>query len=70
MAEKTKKRSANPITAFFRETVGELKKVSWPSWREVRQLTGIVLAVMVAMGILLGLTDGGARQLLSLILGF
>jgi len=29
----------------------------------------LVLAVMVVMGIILGLTDGAARQLLNLILG-
>ncbi len=67
MAEKHKK--PNAIQAFFRETSGELRRVSWPTWPEVRQLTWIVLAVMFAMGVILGLTDGGARELLNLILG-
>lgn len=70
MAEKEKSRKQNPIQAYFRETAGELRKVSWPSRREVTQLTGIVLAVMVVMGIILGITDGGARELLNLVLGF
>jgi preprotein translocase subunit SecE len=69
LAEKDKSRKPNVIQAFFRETVGELKKVSWPSRREVMQLTVIVLVVMVAMGAILGLTDGGAHLLLNLILG-
>ena len=30
--------------AFFRETAGELRKVSWPTWPEARQLTLLVLA--------------------------
>jgi preprotein translocase subunit SecE len=68
LAEKDRRRP-NAIQAFFRETVGELRKVSWPTWPEVRQLTLIVLAVMFTMGIILGLTDGGARELLNLILG-
>ena len=59
----------NAITRYVRETTGELRKVSWPTWPEVRQLTGLVLVVMVAMGIILGLTDGGARELLNLIFG-
>lgn len=67
MAEKNKK--PNAIQAFFRETVGELRRVSWPTWPEVWQLTLIVLAVMFVMGVILGLTDGGARELLNLILG-
>jgi preprotein translocase SecE subunit len=69
LAEKAKKRKTNPVSGFFRETYGELLKVSWPKWPEVTQLTGIVLLVMVVMGIILGLTDGGARELLNLIFG-
>jgi preprotein translocase subunit SecE len=69
LAEKEKSKKQNPIQAFFRETAGELRKVSWPSRREVVQLTTIVLIVMVLMGAILGVTDGGARILLNLILG-
>lgn len=70
MAEKDKSKKQNPIQAYFRETAGELRKVSWPSRREVTQLTLIVLAVMVVMGAILGVTDGGAREVLNLLLGF
>ena len=70
MAEKEKSKKSNAIQSFFRETTGELKKVSWPTWPEARQLTLLVLAVMIVMGIILGVTDAGARGLLNLILGF
>ena len=70
MADKDRSRKSNPIQAFFRETTGELRKVSWPTWPEARQLTLLVLAVMVVMGIILGITDAGARILLNVILGF
>jgi len=69
LAEKAKSKKANPIVAFFRETSGELRKVSWPTWPEARQLTGLVLIVMVAIGALLGLTDAGAHGLINLLLG-
>ena len=69
MAEKDKSKKQNPIQAFFRETVGELRKVSWPSRREVVQLTTIVLIVMVLMCAILGITDGVSRILLNVILG-
>jgi preprotein translocase subunit SecE len=69
VAEKAKARP-NAIQMFFRETAGELRKVSWPTWPEARQLTWLVLAVMVVMGIILGFTDAVARELLNLILGF
>ena len=67
MAEKAKKQ--NTIQNFFRETAGELRKVSWPTWPEARRLTILVLIVMVAMGIYLSLVDRIAGQLLDLILG-
>ena len=69
MAEKEKSKKSNTIQSFFRETTGELRKVSWPTWPEARQLTLLVLAVMVVMGIILGITDAGAQGLLNLILG-
>jgi preprotein translocase subunit SecE len=69
LAEKDKSRKPNAIQSFFRETTGELKKVSWPTWPEARQLTSLVLLVMVVMGIILGITDAGAHGLLNLLLG-
>lgn len=46
-----------PVRTYFRETFGELRKVHWPTWPEARSLTGIVLAVMVAMALFLGVFD-------------
>ncbi len=69
MAEKDRGKKPNAIQSFFRETMGELHKVSWPTWPEARQLTWIVLVVMFVMGVILGVTDAGARALLNIILG-
>jgi preprotein translocase subunit SecE len=69
LAEKAKSKKANPIVAFFRETAGELRKVSWPTRREAMQLTGLVILVMLFIGIILGLTDAGAHGLINLLLG-
>jgi preprotein translocase subunit SecE len=44
----------NAIVRYYRETVGELKKVVWPTRQEAVQLTAIVLGVIVSMAILLG----------------
>ena len=70
LAVKDRSTKTNALQAFFRETAGELRKVSWPTWPEARQLTLLVLAVMLVMAIILGLADGGARLLLNLLLGF
>ena len=67
MAERTKKQNA--IRRYFNETAGELRKVSWPTWPEARQLTILVIIVMVAIGLFLGLVDYGANSLLNLALG-
>jgi preprotein translocase subunit SecE len=69
LAEKAKIKKANPITAYFRETSGELRKVSWPTWPEARQLTGLVILVMAVVGIILWLGDLGAQALLKAMLG-
>lgn len=47
----------NAIQRWFRETVGELRKVSWPTTQEAWRLTRIVILVVVAMSALLGLLD-------------
>ncbi len=67
MAERTRKQNA--IQRYISETSGELKKVSWPSWPEARQLTILVIIVMVIIGAFLGLVDYGANSLLNLALG-
>ena len=68
MAEKAKSRKVNPITAYFRETAGELKKVTWPTRREAMQLTGLVIVTMLVVGLILFLADAGAGGLLSWLL--
>ena len=57
------------IGRFYRETVGELRKVSWPSRAEAINLTTIVLVVLVGMALFLGLIDLIGEQLLQLALG-
>ncbi len=69
MTDKREIKQQNAFQRFFRETTGELKKVSWPTWPEALNLTIIVLAVMVIMGLYLALIDAGASSLLEWALG-
>ena len=70
MAIKRASKKQNRIQRFTRETVGELKKVSWPTPKEARRLTGIVIIVLVIMAFYLGIVvDGLAGRLLNLMLG-
>jgi len=70
LAEKAKqvKKKENAIQRYFRETTGELRKVSWPTWPEARRLTLLVLLVMVVVGLFLAGVDFLAGELLDLIL--
>ena len=46
-----------PVRNYFRDTLGELRKVHWPTRIDVRNLTIIVLAVTFTMSLILGLFD-------------
>lgn len=65
MAEKKN----NPVVHFYRETVGELRKVSWPTRDEAVNLTMIVIVVLVAMAVFLGAIDLFGEKMLQLALG-
>ena len=66
MAEKTNQ--PNAIARFYRETLGEIRKVSWPTREEAIHLTIIVLIVLVAMALLLGAVDEGGAWLVGQVL--
>ena len=60
----------NAIVNFISDTIAEMKKVTWLSRKDIVKLTGMVLLVAIAAGIVLGLVDLGFSQLINkLILG-
>ena len=67
MAEKTNQQ--NGIVRFYRETIGELRKVSWPTREEALNLTMIVLIVLIVMALILGMVDEGGFWLVGRALG-
>ena len=42
---------------FFKEVWIELKKVHWPSWKETRAATLVVVIVVTVFALFLGLMD-------------
>jgi len=66
---KQKKNIFQGISRFWRETVGELRKVTWPTPKEAWALTKIVLIVTVIMAAILGLLDFAFSQLIGLLVG-
>jgi len=56
------------ISKFFRETIGELRKVNWPTRQEAINLTSIVLIVIFAMSLFLGVLDILFSEFFALLL--
>ena len=67
--KKITRKQENVIQRFFRETMGELRKVSWPTRQEATNLTIIVLIVIIAMSSFLGVLDFIYTRVFSLVLG-
>lgn len=71
--QQTKKESREPgepnvLTRYFRETRGELRKVTWPTREESWRLTLIVLAVSLASALFMGvLLDTGFSKIVELL---
>ncbi|MCD6577243.1 MAG: preprotein translocase subunit SecE [Anaerolineaceae bacterium] len=66
MPDKKKKNSA--IARWWRETLGELRKVTWPTPIEAWKLTKIVIVVMLTMSAVLGMLDFVFTRLISWVL--
>ncbi len=56
------------VRKYFGETIGELRKVHWPTREEALFLTRIVVVVVTIMSLTLGLLDYIYSQMISLIL--
>ena len=54
---------------WWRETIGELRKVTWPTFKEALALTRVVLIVTVIMAAILGLLDFVFARLVGLLIG-
>jgi len=64
-----KAKQPNRLARWWRETVGELRKVTWPTPQDAWRLTKIVLVVMVLMSLVLGLLDFVFSTIIRLVLG-
>lgn len=56
------------ITNYFRDAVAEIRKVTWPSKREVTQYTITVIAMSLGLALFLGGLDAVFNQILSKII--
>ena len=71
-ANKPSAKSAPEKKSKFRypaEVIAELRKAHWPTRQEALRLSGLVLAIIVAVGLLLGVIDLGFTRLFLLLGG-
>lgn len=60
---------ANPfrkIRLFYLETATELKKSVWPTWKELRKLSAIVVVAVLLAGIFISLADFALGNVVTL----
>ena len=67
-----KKKQANPFQKFIRyckDLKSEIKKVVWPSAKQIKNNSIVVLAFVVISAVFLSLIDLGLGQLVALVFG-
>jgi len=52
------------LAKFLREVRVELKKVSWPSRKEISGSTGVVIVTVIIVAIYLGIIDSILQQVM------
>ena len=72
-AAKKKKKDAKKqgrIKRWFKDLRGELKKVTWPSAKDVVKNVGIVIACVLIVGVCIWVFDWLARAVVDALLNF
>ena len=54
-------------TGFFWQTIGELRRVVWPTREQATRLSILVMVVSAVVGVILGALDIGFGQLFRLL---
>jgi preprotein translocase subunit SecE len=57
------------LRRFFDEAWSELKKVSWPTREQVRNLTVLVFVVSFVVGLYITVLDAGFTQVVKVLVG-
>lgn len=57
------------IRRFTVEVQGEMKKVTWPDWQQLRNATGVIIIFVLVVAAIIGLMDLVFRKLIGFIIG-
>ncbi len=67
-AKKANKKVRKSPARFLKDIISELKKVTWPSAKELVKYAGAVLAFILVIAIIVGLMDFGLTSLFDWVL--
>ena len=67
MAEKNASAKKGRLFRFFKETKAELKKVSWPTKKQLLHNTLIILVFIIITSVILSVLDLGFAELFRLL---
>ena len=67
-AKKANRKKRRSPARFFKDVLSELKKVTWPTPKELIKYSGAVIAFIIATAIIVGLMDAGLSTLFNLVL--
>jgi len=45
------------VVDFLRDVRAEIRKVTWPTWEELKKATGVIIVFVIALGLLIGFMD-------------
>lgn len=66
--KKANKKKRKSPARFFKDIVSELKKVTWPTAKDLLKYSGAVLAFILVVAIIVGLMDWGLTSLFDWVL--
>jgi preprotein translocase subunit SecE len=67
-AKKANKKKRKSPARFFKDILSELKKVTWPTAKDLLKYSGAVLAFILVVAISVGLMDWGLTSLFDWVL--
>lgn len=68
-AVKQKKKSGKKFSQFFKDLKSEVKKIVWPSKKQVKNNTAVVLAFMAMVGVFIWVLDWIFTTIIRLVFG-
>ena len=60
---------AHRSASYVRDVRAEVRKVTWPTWSDLRRTTIVVVIFVVIIGLIIGLMDVISSKLLIDVLG-